>query len=158
MTFQNILGKCIDEIEVGDKAYFAKTIAEYDVYQFASVTCDFNPAHINEAYAAETFFKHRIAHGMLTLSLVSNILGTQFPGPGTIIVSQNVRFLAPVFIGDTIEVVVEAVGLDREKNRMTLICSGVNQNNVTVLEGEGTVMPPKKKKTPTPKPAVAAVG
>jgi 3-hydroxybutyryl-CoA dehydratase len=157
MTFQNILGRCIDEIEVGDKAYFAKTIAEYDVYQFASVTCDFNPAHINEAYASETFFKHRIAHGMLTLSLVSNILGTQFPGPGTIIVSQNVRFLAPVFIGDTIEVVVEAVGLDREKNRMTLVCSGINQNNVTVLEGEGMVMPPKKRKPPTAKPAVTAV-
>lgn len=150
MAFQNILGKSIDEIEVGDKAYFAKTISETDVYQFASVTCDFNPAHINEAYASETFFKHRIAHGMLTLSLVSNVLGTQFPGPGTIFVSQNVKFLAPVFIGDTIEVVVEAAELDREKNRMKFSCYGINQNDVKVLEGEGMVMPPKKKK---PKPA-----
>lgn len=146
MAFQNILGKSIDEIEVGDKAYFAKTISETDVYQFASVTCDFNPAHINEAYASETFFKHRIAHGMLTLSLVSNVLGTQFPGPGTIFVSQNVKFLAPVFIGDTIEVVVEAIELDREKNRMKFSCYGINQNDVKVLEGEGMVMPPKKKK------------
>lgn len=146
MAFQNILGKTIDEIEVGDKAYFAKTISETDVYQFASVTCDFNPAHINEAYASETFFKHRIAHGMLTLSLVSNVLGTQFPGPGTIFVSQNVKFLAPVFIGDTIEVVVEAIELDREKNRMKFGCYGVNQNDVKVLEGDGMVMPPKKKK------------
>lgn len=146
MTFQKILGKGIDEIQQGDKAYFAKTITEYDVYQFASVTCDFNPAHINEAYASETFFKHRIAHGMLTLSLVSNILGTLFPGPGTIFVSQDVRFLAPVFIGDTIEVMVEAVSLDREKNRMKFSCRGVNQNEVTVLEGEGVVMPPKKRK------------
>ncbi|WP_319244473.1 MaoC family dehydratase [uncultured Propionivibrio sp.] len=155
MTFQNILGKGIDEIEVGDKAYFAKTISEYDVYQFASVTCDFNPAHINEAYAADTFFKHRIAHGMLTLSLVSNILGTQFPGPGTIFVSQNVRFLAPVFIGDTIEMVVAAVELDRARNRMTFSCEGVNQNGVKVLEGDGVVMPPKKRK---PKPPAEVPG
>lgn len=146
MAFQNILGRTIDTIQVGDRAYFAKTISETDVYQFASVTCDFNPAHINEAYAERTFFKHRIAHGMLTASLVSNVLGTQLPGPGTIFVSQSMKFLAPVYIDDTIEVVVEAVELNVEKNRMTFKAWGTNQNDVRVLEAEGVIMPPKKPK------------
>ena len=128
MPFQNILGKSIDELSVGERAYFAKTISETDICQFASVTCDFNPAHVNEAYASNTFFKQRIAHGMLTVSLVSNVLGTQLPGPGTIFVSESVQFLAPVFIQDTIEVVVEVVELDREKNRMKFKAWGVNQN------------------------------
>lgn len=146
MAFQNILGKSIDEMEVGELAYFAKTISETDVYQFASVTCDFNPAHVNEAYAGNTFFKQRIAHGMLTVSLVSNVLGTQLPGPGTIFVSESVQFLAPVYIQDTIEVVVEVVELDKEKNRMKFKAWGMNQNDVKVLVAEGVVMPPKKKK------------
>ncbi len=146
MAFQNILGKSIDELTVGECAYFAKTISETDVYQFASVTCDFNPAHVNEAYAGETFFKQRIAHGMLTVSLVSNVLGTQLPGPGTIFVSESVQFLAPVYIQDTIEVVVEVVELDKEKNRMKFKAWGMNQKDVKVLVAEGVVMPPKKKK------------
>ena len=146
MPFQNIIGKSIDSIAVGDRAYFAKTISETDVYQFASVTCDFNPAHINEAYAENTFFKHRIAHGMLTASLISNVLGTQLPGPGSIFVSQSVRFMSPVYIDDTIEVVVEAVELNVEKNRMSFKAWGTNQNDVRVLEAEGVIMPPKKPK------------
>jgi len=146
MPFQNILGKSIDELSVGERAYFAKTISETDICQFASVTCDFNPAHVNEAYASNTFFKQRIAHGMLTVSLVSNVLGTQLPGPGTIFVSESVQFLAPVFIQDTIEVVVEVVELDREKNRMKFKAWRVNQNEVKVLTAEGVVMPPKKRK------------
>lgn len=146
MPFQNILGKSIDELSVGECAYFAKTITETDIYQFASVTCDFNPAHVNDAYAKNTFFKQRIAHGMLTVSLVSNVLGTQLPGPGTIFVSESVQFLAPVFIQDTIEVVVEVVELDLEKNRMKFKAWGMNQNDVKVLVAEGVVMPPKKKR------------
>lgn len=143
---QDILGKSIDEMTIGERAYFAKTITETDIYQFASVTCDFNPAHVNEAYAGNTFFKHRIAHGMLTVSLVSNVLGTQLPGPGTIFVSESVQFLAPVYIQDTIEVVVEVVELDKEKNRMKFAAWGVNQKDVKVLVAEGVVMPPKKRK------------
>lgn len=146
MAFQNILGKSIDELSVGECAYFAKTISETDIYQFASVTCDFNPAHVNEAYAGDTFFKHRIAHGMLTVSLVSNVLGTQLPGPGTIFVSESVQFLAPVYIGDTIEVVVEVLELDPAKNRMKFRAWGVNQKDIKVLVADGVVMPPKKKK------------
>lgn len=154
MAFQKIIGKTIDSISVGDRAYFAKTISETDVYQFASVTCDFNPAHINAAYAERTFFKHRIAHGMLTASLVSNVLGTQLPGPGTIFVSQSIKFLAPVYIGDTIEVVVETTDLDVARNRMSFKAWGTNQNDVRVLEAEGVIMPPKLPKT-LPLPATA---
>lgn len=145
MAFQEILGKSIGEIEVGDKAYFAKTISETDVYQFAAVTGDFNPAHVNEAYATGTFFKHRIAHGQLTVSLISNILGTQLPGPGTIFVSSSVKFMAPVYIEDTIEAVVEVAELNHEKNRLKFKAWCVNQKGVKVLESEGMVMPPKKR-------------
>ncbi|THB64834.1 MAG: MaoC family dehydratase, partial [Spirochaetaceae bacterium] len=133
------MGKSIDELKVGDKAYFTKTISETDIYQFAAVTGDFNPAHVNEVYAGGTFFKKRIAHGMLTLSLVSNILGTQLPGPGTIFVSQSVQFQAPVYIHDTIEAVVEIAEINAEKNRVIFKAWCVNQNDKQVLVAEGMV-------------------
>ncbi len=146
MAFQEILGYSIDELNEGDKATFGKTITETDIYLFASTTCDFNPAHVNEAYAKGTFFKKRIAHGMLTTSLISNILGTILPGPGTIFVSQNVKFLAPVYIGDTITAEVTITELNREKNRAIFAAQCINQDDVVVLKGEGMIMPPKKKK------------
>lgn len=146
MAFQVILGKSIDELAVGDKAWFAKTISETDIYQFAAVTGDFNPAHVNEAYAENTFFKNRISHGMLTVSLVSNILGTQLPGPGTIFVSESVEFMAPVYIHDTIEAVVEIVEINKEKNRCKFEAYCINQHDKKVLRAEGVIMPPKKKK------------
>ena len=92
-------GKSINEIKVGDSAEFAKTISETDIYMFAGVTGDFNPAHINEAYAQNTFFKTRIAHGMLPAGFISAVLGTQLPGPGTIYMRQELNFTAPVRIG-----------------------------------------------------------
>jgi 3-hydroxybutyryl-CoA dehydratase len=113
---------------------------------FAATTCDFNPAHVNEAYAKGTFFKKRIAHGMLTTSLISNILGTILPGPGTIFVSQSVKFSAPVYIGDTITAEVTITELNREKNRAKFAAKCINQDDVVVLSGEGMIMPPKKKK------------
>jgi 3-hydroxybutyryl-CoA dehydratase len=146
MAFKEILGKSIDELKVGDIAYFAKTISETDIYQFAAVTGDFNPAHVNEVYAKTTFFKNRIAHGMLTLSLVSNVLGTELPGPGTIFVSQSVTFLAPVYIEDTIEASVEVIEIDAEKNRIKFKAICINQHDKKVAIAEGVVMPPKKKK------------
>ena len=147
MSFQQkILGKSIDEIKEGDEAFFSKTISETDIYLFASTTCDFNPAHVNEVYASQTFFKKRIAHGMLTSSLISNVLGTILPGPGTIFLSLNVQFMAPVYIGDTIEARLFIKKLIPEKNRAFFEAECVNQNDVVVLKGEGVVLPPKKKK------------
>ncbi len=146
MAFKEILGKSIDELSVGDTAYFAKTISETDIYQFAAVTGDFNPAHVNQAYAEETFFESRIAHGMLTVSLVSNILGTQLPGPGTIFVSQSVNFVKPVYIHDTIEAAVTIAEKKEEKNRVRFEAVCTNQNDREVLRAEGIIMPPKKKR------------
>ena len=146
MAFQEILGKSIIEIQTGDTALFSKTISETDIYQFAAVTGDFNPAHVNEAYAEGTFFKRRIAHGMLTVSLVSNILCTQLPGPGTIFVSESVAFKKPVYIQDTIEASVTIVDIDPERNRVRFEASCINQHDEQVLHAEGIVMPPKKPK------------
>ncbi len=129
--------------QIGDQAKFEKTITEYDVYTYAGVTGDFNPAHINERYAQGTRFKTRIAHGMLTAGFISAILGTDLPGPGTIYLGQNLKFKAPVMIGDTIEAKVTVATYREDKNIMTLETVCTNQDGLVVLEGEATVMPPK---------------
>lgn len=141
-----IIGKSIDQIKVGDSAEFAKTVTETDIYLYAGITGDFNPAHINEAYAKNTFFKTRIAHGMLTAGFISTILGNQLPGPGTIYLKQDLSFLAPVHIGDTITGKVEVLESIPEKNRLRLKTSCANQDGVVVLDGEALVSPPKVSK------------
>ena len=97
-----MIGKTIDEMNVGDAAEMAKTVTETDVYLFAGITGDFNPAHVNEAYAKNTFFKGRIAHGMLSAGFISAVLAMKLPGPGTIYLSQFMEFKAPLRIGDTV--------------------------------------------------------
>jgi 3-hydroxybutyryl-CoA dehydratase len=138
-------GKSIEEMTIGDTAEFAKTVSESDIYQYAGVTGDFNPAHINEAYAANTFFKTRIAHGMLSAGFISNVLGNQLPGPGAVYIRQNLNFLAPVRIGDTIKAVVEVVDLDKDKNRVTLKTQCFNQDGTVVIDGEAALSPTKKR-------------
>ena len=142
-----ITGKSIGQMQVGDAAEFAKTVTETDIYLYAGITGDFNPAHVNEAYAKNTFFKTRIAHGMLTAGFVSAIIANQLPGPGTIYMKQELSFLAPVRIGDTITARVEVLELLAEKNRVRLKTTCSNQDGVTVLTGEGLVSPPKASKT-----------
>jgi 3-hydroxybutyryl-CoA dehydratase len=138
-----MIPKTIYEIAVGDGASFAKTISETDIYLYAGITGDFNPAHIDEGYASQTFFKSRIAHGMLTAGLISAILGTRFPGPGTIYLRQELSFLAPVRIGDTITASVEVIEMHPEKNRIRLKTFCKNQEGIMVLDGEALVSPPK---------------
>jgi len=138
-----MIGKTIDELKVGDRAEFSKTISESDVYLYAGVTGDLNPAHINEAYAEKTFFKTRIAHGMLSAGFISAILGTRLPGPGTIYLRQSLNFRAPVLIGDTITASVEVVEIKENKNRIRLKTTCENQEGVMVLDGEAMVSPPK---------------
>ena len=138
-------GKSIDQIKVGDAAEFSKTVTESDVYLYAGITGDLNPAHLNEAYAKGTFFKTRIAHGMLTAGFISSILGMQLPGPGTIYMRQALSFLAPVRFGDTITARAEVVELITEKNRVRLKTTCTNQDGVVVLDGEALVSPPKAK-------------
>lgn len=142
-----MIGKTIDQIKVGDSAEFAKTISESDIYLYAGITGDFNPAHINEAYAQKTFFKTRIAHGMLTAGFISAILANQLPGPGTIYMKQELKFLAPVRMGDTITARVEVLEIIAEKNRVRLKTFCTNQEGTQVLDGEALVSAPKAPKS-----------
>jgi 3-hydroxybutyryl-CoA dehydratase len=132
--------------QVGDTARFSKTISESDVYLFAGVTGDLNPAHVNEDYAKGTYFKTRIAHGMLSASLISTVIGTMLPGPGTIYMRQEVSFLAPVKFGETVTAVVEVAEIMAEKKRVRLKTYCVNQDNTTVVDGEALVSPPRAPK------------
>jgi len=138
-------GKSIDRIQVGDAAEFSKTVTETDIYLYAGITGDLNPAHINEAYAKNTFFKTRIAHGMFTAGFISNLLGMQLPGPGTIYQKQTLSFLAPVRFGDTVTARAEVVEVLAEKNRVRLKTTCTNQDGTVVLDGEALVSPPKAK-------------
>ncbi|MCG6928953.1 MAG: MaoC family dehydratase, partial [Desulfofustis sp.] len=129
----------------GDQASFSKTISETDVYLYAGITGDFNPAHIDETYAQKTAFKTRIAHGMLTAGFISNVVGTQLPGPGTIYVSQSLKFMAPVVIGDTITATVQVIDILPEKKRVRLKTTCANQEGTVVLDGEALISPPRKR-------------
>ena len=141
----NIIGLSIDEIKVGDQACIQKTMTEADVILFAGVSTDQNPAHINDEYAKGTMFKKRIVHGAMTSSLVSAVLGMKLPGAGTIYMSQTSKFMAPVYIGDTITAIVEAKELNKEKNRIVFRTYCQNQEGKIVMDGEALVMPPKKQ-------------
>lgn len=138
-----MIGKTVDELKIGDAAEFWKTVSESDIYLYAGVTGDLNPAHINEVYAGKTFFKTRIAHGMLTAGFVSGLLGMSLPGPGTIYIRQELDFLAPVRIGDTITARAEVIEILKEKNRVTVRTTCVNQDGTMVLDGKAVVSPPK---------------
>lgn len=136
-------GKTIHELKVGDQASFEKTITETDVTLYAGISGDLNPAHINEVASQNSMFKGRIVHGMLTAGLISAVLGMQLPGPGTIYLGQELKFLAPVRFNDTIKATVEVIEVNQEKNRVKLSTVCTNQEGVTVLSGVATVMPPK---------------
>lgn len=136
-------GMTIDQLSIGTTGSFTKTVTETDVYLFAGISGDLNPAHINEEYAKDTAFKGRIAHGILGVSFISTVLGMYMPGPGTIYMKQEVKFLAPVRIGDTITAKAEVIEMNREKNRVTLKTTCTNQNGVVVIDGEALVSPPK---------------
>jgi 3-hydroxybutyryl-CoA dehydratase len=142
-----MIGKIIEELKVGDTAEFGKTISESDIYLYAGITGDFNPAHVNHVYAEGTFFKTRIAHGMLSAGLISAVLANQLPGPGTIYLKQELRFLAPVRIGDTIIARVEVIELILDKNQVRLKTVCINQEGILVLDGEAWVSAPKLPKT-----------
>lgn len=133
-------GKSIDELRVGDSAQISKTITEADINDFARATGDFNPIHLDQAYAEKTMFKGRIAHGLL-----SSILGNILSGHGTIYLSQEVKFLAPVRIGDTITARVEVIELILDKNRAKFRTTCINQDGKIVADGIAWGMPPKKE-------------
>lgn len=128
------------DLKVGMTAEISKTITEADVVLYAGITLDTNSAHLNEEYAKKTFFKKRIAHGMLTAGLVSAVLGTKLPGEGSIYLSQDLIFTAPVYIGDTITAKVEIDEIIIEKNRVILTTICTNQNGEIVLKGTAKIL------------------
>lgn len=132
-----------EDLKVGLTAKFSKTITEADIVLFAAVTGDTNPMHLDAEYAADSIFKERIAHGMLAAGLITKVLGTQLPGPGTIYMSQSLRFRAPVRIGETVTATVEVLELHPEKHRATLrtVCTVRGE---PVLEGEAYVSVPSR--------------
>lgn len=131
-----------NDFEVGQASSYARTISEADIVLFAGVSGDDNPVHLNEIYASESMFKGRIAHGMLTASYISTVIGTRLPGPGTIYLGQNLKFLAPVRAGDTVSATVTITAIDPVKRRLTLstVCK---VGDTDVVDGEAVVMLPK---------------
>jgi 3-hydroxybutyryl-CoA dehydratase len=136
-------GKFFEDLAVGQSASFAKTVTEADILMFAAVSGDTNPVHIDAEYAAGTMFKTRIAHGMLSAGLISAVLGTRLPGPGTVYLAQSLKFRAPVKLGDTVTATCTVASLDEAKKRATLttICT---VGGKPVIEGEATVMVPSR--------------
>ena len=136
-------GLTMQQIQVGDVSTFTKTVTESDITLFAGFSGDFNPAHINAVAAEQSMFGRRIAHGMLSAGFISTVLGTQLPGPGTIYMAQELRFVKPVFIGATVTAFCTVVERNEEKNRLKLETVVENQNGEKVITGFATVMPPK---------------
>jgi 3-hydroxybutyryl-CoA dehydratase len=136
-------GKTIAELAPGQRFEKSFTMTEERIRDFARATGDNNPIHMDEAAGAKSIFGQRVAQGMLTAGFISGVLGTQFPGSGTIYLSQAVKFLKPVFLGDVITVRVEVTEIVAEKNRLRLATTCRNQKGQEVLVGEAMVMPPK---------------
>ncbi len=135
--------RTIDDLKVGDAAELSKTITETDIAMFAAISGDFNPLHMDAKYAESSQFGARVAHGPITLSLCAGILGMRLPGLGTIAVSNQISYRAPVYIGDTITSRVEVAELNKERNRATMGLTWTNQDGVLVADGEAVVKPPK---------------
>jgi len=147
------------EIREGDMASLVRQVTNRDIQLFAAVSGDVNPAHVDALYAKSSHFHEIIAHGMLGASLISTVLGTRFPGPGTIYLGQSLKFLKPVHVGDTLTVTVTVKSLDAVKCRLVLGTDCVNQEGDVVIEGEAEVMAPREKsrihRTELPEPLLA---
>lgn len=135
---------CIEDIEIGMTRSLRKTVTDRDIQLFAEVSTDHNPVHLDDAYAQDTRFEGRIAHGMLTASLISAVIGEQLPGHGSVYLGQSLRFLAPVRPGDTVDTQVTVTAIDPAKRRVTLetLCA---VGETLVLKGEALVMAPSRK-------------
>lgn len=137
-------GKTFEQIGIGDKASLSKTMTETDVYLFAGITGDLNPLHINADLARKSLFGRPVVHGMLTAGIISSVIGMQLPGPGAVYLSQSLKFLAPVFFGDTITAEVEVIDKIAGKNRIRLLTTCRNQDGKAVVEGEALAIPKKE--------------
>lgn len=130
------------DYKVGDTGLIERTISESDIYTYAGITGDLSWLHLNSERAKSGRFGQRIVHGMYLLGLISATVGTQMPGPGTIYVSQDIKFYKPVFIGDTIQARTEILAIIPEAGRIHLKTTCTNQYGITVASGEAVVIPP----------------
>jgi len=126
--------------EVGQQHSLRRVVTAEAIDAFAAVSTDDNPAHVDEAFAATTRFGRRVAHGMLSAAYISAMLGTQFPGPGAIYMGQTLRFVKPVFIGDTLDVVVTVTNYRADKSILTLDTTVTNQHGEKVVTGESVCL------------------
>jgi len=136
----------IDELKPGMSESFAKTVSERDIELFGEVSGDVNPVHFDETFARGTIFKGRIAHGVLSASYISTVLGMKMPGPGTIFMSLTTRFKAPVRIGDTVVATCTVREVNDEKRRVVFDCV-CKVGDTTVVDGEAMVMAPSRPKS-----------
>lgn len=133
---------------LGQSASFTKTVTETDVVLFAGISGDMNPAHVDEVSAQNSMFKGRVAHGILGASFISAVLGMQLPGPGSIYLSQDLQFLKPIYINDTVTATVTIKEIDR-RGRLTLETTLTNHDGKQLISGEAHVVPAKRKKIET---------
>ena len=132
-------GYYLEDLSPGMEASVSKTVTNEDITKFAELSGDINPVHLNEEFAAGTIFKKRIAHGFLTGSLFSTVLGTKLPGPGCVYMSQTMKFKGPVFIGDQLVATCTVTNVDMEKGRVSFDCV-CEANGRPVLTGEALLM------------------
>jgi 3-hydroxybutyryl-CoA dehydratase len=143
--FAELHGYYLEDLTVGMSASFGKTVTEADIMAFAGVSGDTNPVHLHQGFAEQTMFKGRVAHGMLSASFISTILGTKLPGPGCIYVSQDIKFRAPVRAGDTVTATATIVEIVPEKRRVKLktVCK---VGDTVVIDGEAVALVPNRPK------------
>jgi 3-hydroxybutyryl-CoA dehydratase len=137
-------GLFLEDLKPGMSAMFGKTVTEADIMAFAGVSGDTNPIHLHDGFARTTRFGQRIAHGMLSGSFISTVVGTKLPGPGAVYISQSMNFMAPVLIGDTITAVATLTAIvDEKRRRVTLKTQCLNGDKV-VIDGEAVVLVPRR--------------
>ena len=142
-TFEAMNGLFLEDLKVGKSAMFGRTVTDADIAAFAGVSGDTNPIHLHDGFARTTRFGKRIAHGMLSGSFISTVIGTKLPGPGAVYISQTMAFMAPVMIGDTITAVATVTAIDEKRRRVTLKTQCFNDEKV-VIDGEAVVLVPRR--------------
>jgi 3-hydroxybutyryl-CoA dehydratase len=143
-SYEAMNGFFLEDLEVGQSAMFGRTVTDADIAAFAGVSGDTNPIHLHDGFARTTRFGQRIAHGMLSGSFISTVIGTKLPGPGAVYISQTMSFMAPVMIGDTITAIATVAVIDDKRRRVTLKTQCLNGDKV-VIDGEAVVLVPRRQ-------------
>ena len=146
MNTSNCFLYYFEDLSIGASASLQKTIVESDVYNFAGVSMDVNPIHLNEEFARKTKFRGRIAHGLISVGLLSGVFGTRMPGPGSILVTQSLRYRRPVYFGDTVTATVTVKKLV-SRTKLITFDTTCCVNDAIVISGEATVMAPSRMTT-----------